>query len=384
MKIVISVPGRFHAFNLAKELLKHNYLEKLITSHPKASTRRWGIPDNFVESVIIKELIERGYRKLPYSIKKLYDPFYLIRESLDRGIYKRLKKINNFDLYVGFSAIEEAKSLNKAKKYILDWGSSHILYQKNILDEEYSKFGLKNDAHYHKKVVEKILKEYDLADYIALPSSFTKRAFVEMGIPEEKIILNPYGVDINEFKQLPKKDDVFRVVFAGGMTIRKGVHYLLQAFSELNLSNSELLLVGSFNEEIRPFFKKYEGKFKWIGHKPQKELYKYYSQGSIFVMPSIEEGLAMVQLQAMACGLPLVCTTNTGGEDLIREGKEGFVLPIRNVEALKEKILYFYKNQDIAFEMGQMAKRRIQENYTWEHYGKRAIENYKKILSKDS
>ena len=139
--------------------------------------------------------------------------------------------------------------------------------------------------------------------------------------------------------------------------------------------------LGSINDEIKPFLKKYKHK-NWIlkGHQPQNELYKYYSQGSVFILPSLEEGFAMVQFQAMTCGLPLICTTNAGGEDLItKDGEEGFVVPIRNVEALKEKILYLYENQDIAKEMGQKAKKTVENGFTWDDYGDRYIANLNKI-----
>jgi glycosyltransferase involved in cell wall biosynthesis len=100
-------------------------------------------------------------------------------------------------------------------------------------------------------------------------------------------------------------------------------------------------------------------------------------------MPSLEEGFAMVQFQAMACGLPLICTTNTGGEDLItKDGEEGYVVPIRDVEALKEKILYLYENQDIAKEMGQKAKQKVENGFTWDNYGDRYYNNLKEIYDK--
>jgi len=249
------------------------------------------------------------------------------------------------------------------------------------LEEEYGRFGIKG-VQAHPKIIEKELKEYEEADYISVPSSFVKRTFLEQGVQEEKMIQIPFGVDVEEFRQIPKKDNIFRVVYVGGMRLRKGVHYLLQAFSELNLPNSELLLVGSVMDEIKPFFKKYEGNYNWIGHRPQRELYKYYSQGSVFVMPSIEEGMAVVQLQAMACGLPLVCTTNTGGEDLIENGKEGFVIPVRNVKALKEKIMFFYENPKRRKEMGLKAQKRVRENFTWDDYGRRIINKYENIFRK--
>ena len=89
----------------------------------------------------------------------------------------------------------------------------------------------------------------------------------------------------------------------------------------------------------------------------------------------------MVQPQAMACGLPLICTSNTGGEDLIENGVEGFIIPMRNVEALKERINFLYRNQDACREMGQAAKRRMQVGFTWDDYGQKIVNTYRTILS---
>jgi glycosyltransferase involved in cell wall biosynthesis len=261
-------------------------------------------------------------------------------------------------------------------------GSSHIVYQNNILIEEYAKYGL-NFPGINPNIIEKELQEYEEADYIAIPSLFVKKTFLEQNIPEKKLLQVPYGVHINEFPLMPKRDKTFRVIYAGALSIRKGIGYLLQAFSELNLLNSQLLLVGGIEDNIKPILKKYQGIFQWVGHVPQKELSKYYSMGSVFVIMSLEEGLAMVQPQAMAAGLPVICTTNTGGEDLLREGMDGFVIPIRDVEALKEKLLYLYENPDACRAMGESAHERIKHGYSWDDYGTRIIKNYERIVAKN-
>lgn len=379
MRVTISVCGRFHAFNLAQQLLKRGNLEKLITSYPRFEVKKYGVPAEKIDSVVVKEVLTRGWAKLPAWIKDLYDPGFLILELYD-GLASR--KVKETDIFVGWSG-SSLHSLRKAKQLgaltILERGSSHILYQKQILEEEYTKVGV-NVSTVHPKVVEKELQEYQEADFISIPSHFVKKTFVEKGIPEDKLLCVPYGVDLSEFRQVPKEDNIFRVVFAGTMSLRKGVHYLLQAFSELKLANSELLLMGGMADEIKPFFEKYKGEYKWIGHKSQRELYKYYSQGSVFVMPSIEEGLSMVQAQAMACGLPLICTTNTGGEDLISQGQEGFVIPIRDVETLKEKIMFFYEDRERCRQMGQAARSKVQHGFTWDDYEKKIIRKYNEIL----
>ncbi len=380
MRATLSVGGKFQAFALARQLFNKGFLWRLITSYPKFEVRKSGIPKNLVVSIIIKEVLERVWNKLPIFVRNFYNPQFFISELFD---FLASKKIKTGDIFVGWSSFS-LHSLRVAKSKgmvgVIERGSSHIEYQRDILKEEYEKFGVKPVLP-HPKIVEKELREYEEADYIAIPSSFVRRTFLERGISENKLIQVPYGVDLSLFKQVPKRDTTFRVIFGGGLSLRKGTHYLLRAFSELNLPNSELLLVGHVNPEIVKFLHKHEGHFKQMAYRPLSELHDLYSQGSVFCLPSLEEGMAMVQAQAMACGLPLICTPNTGGDDLIRDGQEGFVVPIRDTEKLKEKLLWFYKNPEQMVVMGQAAKERVSKGFTWDDYGKKMIAEYERIVS---
>jgi glycosyltransferase involved in cell wall biosynthesis len=383
MKIDLISFGRFHLYNLAYQFQKSNVLNKLITSYPINKITRWGIDEKNIDTNYLE------YLRIPFATKKFLrnNPIYNLDDlyvTFDKNSAKKLSKDSNVAIILSDSALLTIKEAKKQGKItVLERGSSHILYADKIMKEEYSKEGIKFNK-FSKRLIERCIKEYEEADYIAIPSSFVKRTFLEYGISEEKLLVNPYGVDLTHFRQVPKEDNVFRIIFAGGGTLRKGYHYLLQAFYELDLENAEVWHLGNIDSEIQPYLDKYKTD-KWIfkGHKPQNELYNYYSQGSVFVLPSIEEGFAMVQFQAMACGLPLICTTNTGGEDLItKDGEEGFVIPIRDVDTIKEKILYLYNNQDIAKEMGQKAKVKVQNGFTWDDYGKRYIENLQMVLNK--
>jgi glycosyltransferase involved in cell wall biosynthesis len=231
-------------------------------------------------------------------------------------------------------------------------------------------------------VYERELQAYQECDRIAVPSLFVKRTFLEKGIPESKLIHVPYGVSLSEFYPVAKEDQTFRVIHCGGITLRKGVQYLLQAFYELNLPDAELWLVGSVDLEMNPFLAKYKSdKIILKGKQPQNQLRWFYSQCSVFCIASIEEGLAMVQPQAIACGLPVIHTTNTGGEDIVRDGVDGFCVPIRDVEALKAKILYFYENPDKRDEMANNALGQAQISLSWDDYGEKVINVYSKLLS---
>lgn len=381
MKVAISVPGRFHLFNLAQQLLQRDFLSQLITSYPRSETSKWEIPDCKVTSIILKEILFRGWSGLPPFLKNIYNPQYYIHQLFD---ILACNSLRSSDILVAGSSAS-LKTLARAKSFgavnVLEHGSSHISYQNEILKEEYSTFHVQPSFSQipHKKIIEKELEEYGYTDYIAIPSGFVKKTFVEQGISESKLICVPYGVDLSHFKQIPKKDSVFRIIFAGTICLRKGVQYLLQAYSQLRLKNAELVLIGTMADEIKNISRRYADVFS-VKHIPHFELYKYYSQGSVFVLPSIEEGLARVLFEAMACGLPVIATTNTGAEDIIENGKHGFVVPIRDIDALKEKILYLYEHQDLARQMGAVAKQKVSSGFTWNDYGNKIIAEYKKIL----
>ena len=387
MKVIISCGRKFHAFHLAEQIDKRGYLHKFITSFYSQS-QGWlsefrkdkeQINPAKVITNIFSEITEKVLNKIP-GIKNLTNWNYYSLELFDNWAKNQ---IDSCDLFVGWSGFS-LKSILRAKSLgavtIVERGSSHILFQKEILEEEYAKYGIKNKP-VDNRIVEKELLEYQEADYISIPSGFVKETFIKKGFDPKKLIHVPYGVDLSSFREVKKNDKTFRVVFLGGLTLRKGLHYLLQAFSELRLSNAELVLIGSVSAEMKPFLKQYEGIYSYLGKIPHLELYKYLSQGSIFVLSSIEEGLAMLIPQAMACGLPVICTTNTGGADIICDGKEGFIIPIRDVNALKEKILYLYEHEDKRRSMSEASLKRAHE-FTWETYGDKIIAAYKEIVNK--
>jgi glycosyltransferase involved in cell wall biosynthesis len=379
MKVILSVFGRFHIFNTAEELSKFDALYQFYTTYPKYFIKRWNINSTKYNTYPFLEILNRIRSKFFRNIfndsiflKKIYDKLISITLSKDADIYIS---------WGGYAYDSMLKAKKNDIKIILEIGSSHPFYAKNILEKEFKEYGSKVTID-SKKNINWQLKTIEMADYISIPSSFVKRTFIEYGVPEEKLLVNPYGVDLSKFRQVDKQDNVFRIIFCGLLSLQKGSHYLLEAFYNLNLENCELWHIGNILPEMHPFIEKYKSdKIIFKGSYPQNELYKLYSQGSVFVMPSIQEGLALVQLQAMACGLPLICTTNTGGDDLItQDGEEGFVIPIRDVEAIEEKITYMYNNQDICYEMGQKAKKRVSNGFTWSDYGRRYINNLEKIL----
>ena len=188
MKITISVLGRFHLFYLAKQLQDHNFLARLITSYPKFEAVKYGINPENIDSLLIHEIHNRGWRKISRFTESLFNPQYMIFELFDRHASRHIT--NHCDIFAGLSGCS-LYSLRRARrlgaKTVLERGSSHMLYQRKILTEEYGKFGLKKEV-VHPKVVERELTEYQEADFIAIPSHFVKETFFQQGIPEDKLI----------------------------------------------------------------------------------------------------------------------------------------------------------------------------------------------------
>lgn len=297
--------------------------------------------------------------------------------------YVSSKKIDfkTSDILVGWAGFSY-KSFKKSKNHniikILERGSSHIEFQKNILLEEYKKFNL--EFKFDQKLIDKELEEYQLADYICVPSEFSKKTFIEKGFSDDKIIKIPYGVNLKNFYAKEKKDNIFRFIYVGTISIRKGIIYTLKAFEELNLSNAELLLVGPVDHDIKPFITEFKknNKIKFLGHHKQNELVNFYNNSDVFVISSIEDGFAMVILQALACGLPIICSENSGGADLIKDGKSGFIVPIRDIEKLKNKMNYLYSNKKKLTMMREFIYK-DKNNYSWEKYGEKVVSKYKSL-----
>ena len=380
MKVAVSVFGRFHAFYLAYQLHRRGYLDRLITTYPKFEVVKYGIPKSRTVSLRKYEAINRLWLAAPEKLRTRVDLDFHLHEWFDSSAEKHVPRA--IDLYVGWSGFSE-RGLLRARAQgactILRRGSAHIESQRDILREEYEKYGLYPRLP-NARIVEKELREYEMADYISVPSTFAMRTFLSKGFPQTKLLKTSLGVELSEFQPQPKRDRVFRVVFAGRLDLRKGVQYLLQAFAELKLRDAELWLIGSRFDELAPFLDKYRGSYIHIDHVPQAQLRDHYSQCSVFVLPSIEDGFGIVLPQAMACGLPVVCTTNTAGEDLVTNGVEGFVIPVRDIAALKDKLLYLYENPDIRAEMGASALRRVATGLTWDDIGQQVCRQYSRIL----
>jgi glycosyltransferase involved in cell wall biosynthesis len=338
-------------------------------------------PKKVRTSIPVRRFIELMYHTAKIRGAKPTERYW-VNEAIDRSVARRLAPGADVFMIEGQIALH---SLRRAKEMgirtVLDRTNSHIAHQSEIWTEEHRRLGIDWIPN-SERVIQKGIQEYEEADYIFALSSYVRDTFLDRGISSDKVICVPSGIDLSPFRQVEKEDDVFRVIYCGAIQVKKGVHYLLQALDELNLKNAELWLMGVVGKEMVPFLERFKGRYRHFGFVPNAELFKYYSQGSVYAHPSIEEGLAKVLIEAMACGLPTVATINTGTADIVEEGVEGFVIKARDVEALKEKLEFLYKNPSICAEMGKNAQQKVHEEFCVDKYVERVLHALSSIDSK--
>jgi glycosyltransferase involved in cell wall biosynthesis len=211
-------------------------------------------------------------------------------------------------------------------------------------------------------------KEAIVADMVLAASEYVRDSLISNGVSPSRIALCPYGVDTERFRPAVKvANRPFQILFVGQLSQRKGIKYLLEAFKNLHLEKAELVMMGGVGGSGEGL-KSYEGLFRHIKHVPYSELPQYYQSADIFVYPSLHEGSALAIYEALASGLPVITTPNSGS--VVRDGVEGFIVPIRDTEALKDKLLLLYHNKDIRDQMSLQARKRA-ESFTWQAYRQR-------------
>ncbi|WP_257668496.1 glycosyltransferase family 4 protein [Parapedobacter tibetensis] len=385
MKVTQICIGRFHHFHLARQLEKHNLLDNIYTGYPKFKLRdEEGIPKGKIKNfpwfhTPYMFLLNKGIRKSSWLTEELS---WIAHDSLDKHVASSLKNpgvtvsLSSTGLHAG------RKTQALGGKYICDRGSSHITFQDNILKEEYEKWGLTYQG-IDKRIIEKELDEYQQADAITVPSEFVRQSFLSLGVPENKVRKVIYGARLERFSRLqdPEKNK-FTVLWVGAVTLRKGFIYLLRAFQQFSHPNKEFLVIGQVSKEVKLLLGHESlDHVRFLGQVANESLPSIYSSAHVFALSSIEEGLALVQGEAMACGCPIIATPNTGSEDMITDGREGFVIPIRSSEAIQVRLQRLADEPLLRDQMGENALEKVKSLGGWDQYGANYVRTIKSLLA---
>lgn len=275
------------------------------------------------------------------------------------------------------------RSLQVAKKQgaktIVERNSLYPSAQARLIRDEYAKFGIRVEPT-SARTLRRGEQELAETDYIFCPSELVRQSLLAEGIAEEKVRLIPQGVDTKKFKVTRTPESFagpFKVLFIGHLGFRKGLPYLLQAWDKLQFKDAQLILVGGEEREIQnylhPFLDRQDIVF--AGYTDPKP---YLEKATVFVCPSIEDGFGLVVLEAMAAGVPVIVSQNTGAKDVVREGQDGYIVPAGEAETLAERLSELYERRDLAFRLGLSATQRARE-FDWSVYRRKLIETYQTL-----
>jgi glycosyltransferase involved in cell wall biosynthesis len=361
------VGAKFHAFHLARELERRGMLARIITGFPGLALkaeRRWIEPRKLL-ALGEPQLLLWGLQKFGLEVP---DAGYRQALLFDWRASRCLPECDIVVAWSGYALRTLRAARARGIRPVLKRGSCHILEQEAILVEEFARWNYPAQA-IDARMRQRELDEYAAADRITVPSTFAQRSFLQRGFAAEQVWVTPDGVDLEYFSPGPAGEpgEALRVLFAGGISLRKGVQYLMEAARCLGpRAPLRIVLAGGLMEGGRECLQRYAGEYDYRGFVSQAALRELYRQSDVLVLPSVEEGFGVVIAEAMACGVPAIATANSAGPDLIRDGVDGFIVPARDVEALADRLARLWQAPELRAEMGARARQGI-GRFTWEH-----------------
>lgn len=363
MKVnIASFGGRSHLLDIARELDKLGLDVKFYSYLPNKRAKKFGLKNEINSSYFFLAIPFLFLFKTFGFRKSLLEKYFFVFDYIVAYLMRPC------DIFIGHSPMHYY-SLKYAKKkfkatVILERGTSHALDEFMILHSNPKK-NRKN--LYSKKWIDRDLRSYYLADYISVGANHVKESFLKYGFPSEKIFVNNYGVNLNHFYPTKHPDnDCFDLIFVGQWCYRKGCDLI----SKVCLREGyRFLHVGSIVDMEFPI----NSFMTHIDVVDETELINYYKRAKVFVLPSRDEGLALVQLQALTCGLPVVCSKKSGGIDLLKYfNKENLIYELEefNCENLVKNINLAIKEIDRSVKIRDNFSNNLADS-SWSGYGKR-------------
>ena len=307
-----------------------------------------------------------------------------VYRGLDRSVGRRLRSAREGSLPMAVYAYEDAAcDLFKAARErgvrriyelpIAYWETSRRLLDEEALrlpDWEPTLLGTRDSP----AKLQRKTEELELAEGVVCPSQFVFNSLPESVRGKKRCIVAPFGSPAPGPNPRPRLEDpnrALRFLFAGSMTQRKGLADLFAAVKLLPGRNLELVVMGAPVAPISFYRAQWPG-FIYEPPRSQDKVLGLMSNCDVLVLPSIVEGRALVQQEALSNGLPLIVTPNAGGEDLIDEGETGFLVPIRSPEAIAEKMAWFLDHRGDISRMREAARRKA-ALCSWQDYGARIL-----------
>lgn len=415
-KVIIAHPGRQHSFRLSSALKKHGLLFKYIsTVYNKESSLLMKIGKIVLNNDNLRRLRNRKNNDLldheVVQFNELYGLFLLLILRLDSKKYlfnplndyfSKLfgKKVANFAIKNNVNAVICYDTNARTCFEILEKKAPHII---RIIDHAHPPRNFLYDVYKNlessskeftltyenceyltsESRIKKDAAEIDSAQKHIVASNFSIKALYYNNVSSRDICKVPYGVNHDVFQQIKSKHDInkkINILFIGEINQRKGIKQILEAAKILSTQNFEFNLIGLGMSNHSELYKPYKEYVNFLGLVSFETLLGQLKSNDVFIFPSLGEGFGLVLLEALSSGLPVICSRNCAGPDLIEDGKNGFLIDAGDTSALVDRILWFESNRDKLPEMSQYA-RQSSLKYTWETYEKKVVSGIEMFLN---
>jgi glycosyltransferase involved in cell wall biosynthesis len=345
LRIAIVAHGRFHAFDLARELIARGHDVTLLTNYPRWAVARFGVPVASVRSFVAHGVLARLAAKLPVAARRVAAERRLHR-MFGRWAERVLAE-RRWDIVHAWSGVSEEILLSKRVigHTVLMRGSSHIAVQARLLAEEARQAGVAIDRP-SPWMIAREMREYAQAERILVLSSFARQTFVDEGTSDERLIVLPLGADVGAFRpgaqvatartQRILAGGPLRVVCVGTVSYQKGLAALAKVVEQVDNERVEISVVGPALPESEPVLRRLRSRpgVRIVGYVPQHQLPAVYAQADVFLFPTVQDGYGMVLAQAQAAGLPVLASTHSAAPDCLRHGDNGWLVEPGDVQGM--------------------------------------------------
>jgi glycosyltransferase involved in cell wall biosynthesis len=354
MRIAIVVHGRFHAFDLAREMIRLGQDVCVVTNYPKRVAARFGIAPNCVRNNLFHGVVSRvAYKIDSWTNRRSFEP---LMHRWFSGWAARVVMDQTLDVIHGFSGVcEEFFKATEDKRTLrtLVRGSAHVDEQFTILadEEERSQTHIEKPSQW---IRGREKREYQLADYIFVLSRYAYKSFVARGVSAAKLRLLPLGAELAKFRPTNaisakrsdriRRGDPLRVLSVGSFSLQKGALDYVKIARVMN-GECRFRFVGTIVKDAISLQRQAGTDIEFLPRVPQNQLPRHYEWGDIFLYPTLQDGYAVVLAQAQAAGLPLIATTNCAAPDLLAAGQTGWVFPIRRPDLFIERLRWCDQNR---------------------------------------
>ncbi len=360
LRIAIAVHGRFHAFDAARALIELGHDVEVFTNVPAFVARPFGIPRQRIHSLLVHGVLSRAAMYL--GLFKYFEaPLHrLFGHRVAQVIAQHAKRHGAFNVVHVFSGVAEELLQHPGitgLKTLLR-GSAHIAVQNQLLVQEALRMQQSIELP-SAWMIAREQREYALCDRVVVMSSFARRSFIEQGFPMQRLLFGPAGAHTGDFNASAQQRQQrakriangapLNVLLVGTLSARKGILDLVQVVNELS-GRMHFRFVGTIAPDAHAKLPQ-RGKLELLPRVAQQELPDIYAQADVFLHPTIEDGFAVVLVQALMAGLPVICTENCAASDVVAEGKTGYIVPIRAPQAIIRHLEYLDSNRSMLLEM---------------------------------